>query len=104
MKTRSYNKSEILNFSDLTEAQQTEILDTMEPEQAQEDSFVLFHHTYKGERNKVPLPLSMFMRINNNMRYNSTRWHGVYSTSAFSAYYIRLSESGDMALVAECYS
>lgn len=104
MKFRSYNRSEIISFCELSEAQQSEILESMDIEQANEDSFVMFDNIYKGVKTEVPLPLSMFMRIHNNpTQYPCTRWHGVYNTSAFTCYFIRLSNCGSMALIADCY-
>jgi len=89
-----YNRSEILNFFDLSEVQKQNVLRQMDMEQAEEDGFVLF--TGGNDIDPEPLPLSMFMRSN-----HSKIWDGIYGTSYFSAYFIKIARSGDMALVAE---
>ena len=100
--TSNYNRSEILSFYDLNEDQKINVLDSMEEEQAENDSFVIF----KGKKFIEVLPLSMFMKVNYGLQVNNkpTLWDGVYSTSYFSAYFIKISKSGDMALVAEKFS
>ncbi len=94
-----YNRSEVLSFYDLTEAQRQDVLDCYYQEQseAEEDSFVIFK-SKKSEYNAA-LPLSQFMRLD-----NSKLWDGVYGTSYFSAYFIKISKCGTMAVVAEKYS
>jgi len=92
MTTPHYNRSYILNFSDLDELQKARVRDLYFEEQsdAYDNSYVLFK--------KEPLPLAMFMKIDNSI------WHGVYGTSAFSAYFIKLSCCGTEAVVAERFS
>lgn len=87
--TRTYSRSEIVSYYDLTEAQQSEVIDTYydTAAEADEDSYVILEDS--------PLPLSMFMRTDKN---NFT--HGIYSTSAFDGYFITLAKSGDCATVA----
>lgn len=84
-----YNRSFILNFNDLDDTQQAHIRDIYfeEKSDAFDNSYVLL--------NKEPLPLAMFMRIENSI------WDGVYGTSAFSAYFIKISKCGTEAVVAE---
>jgi hypothetical protein len=88
-----YNRSEILSFYELTAEQQEDILCSQEPEQAEQDRYVIF----KGEsKSSAALPLSMFMRTD-----RSKIWDGIYGTSYFSAYFIKINRSGDGALIAE---
>lgn len=89
--TRNYQRSEIYSFFDLSEEQAKQILDYYNnEEELQEDSFVIL--------NNEPLPLSQFMRTDNN---NFT--HGVYSDSYFSGYYITLSQDCQEAVIAYKY-
>jgi len=88
--TSTYNRSEILSFYDLTESQQCEILDLIELEEAEQDSFVIINiKNYYGV-----LPLSMFMRTENNFT------HGVYGTSYFSCYTVTFNRFTDECVVA----
>ena len=93
----TYNRSEILNFFDLTEKQQQDVLDCYYNEQsdAENDSFVIFESQKSPEYNAA-LPLSQFMRIN-----GKSIWDGVFGTSYFSAYFIKISKCGTGAVVAE---
>ena len=93
-----YNRSGIFSWYELTDEQQERVKDCYghEPEFTEEASFVLIKTT-KDEHE--PLPLDMFMRTQ-----HSKVWHGVYGTSAFSAYFIRFNRSNDEALVAERFS
>jgi hypothetical protein len=90
--TRKYNRSEVISFFELTEDQQALIIDNYydEIEDAENDSYVLLDE-------ETPLPLGSFMRIENSV------WSGVYGTSYFSAYYIKLSKCGTCAVVADRY-
>ena len=91
-----WNRSPILSFADLTEEEQFEaICDTDSEEQAQERQYVYFN-TKDGHE---VLPLDMFARTE-----HSKVWHGMYGTSYFSAYFIRLNRTGEEALVAEKFS
>jgi hypothetical protein len=85
--TASYTRSEVMHFYDLTEEQQIKMLDLYhdEEEDAAEDSYVVL--------NDQALPLSMFMRTKGI-------WSGIYSVSAFSGYFIKISQCGSMATVA----
>ncbi len=105
--TRTYNRSEIYNFFDLSEKQKAYVLDIWHEteEEAQEDSYVILNEAYLDE-NKTesePLPLSQFMRLQMFPTDKKQLWDGSYATSAFSAYFIKLSKCGSMAVVAERY-
>ena len=93
MKTLTFNRSDILSFYDLEDYQREEVLSNYyeNEEEASEDSFVIFGVDH------IPLPLSMFMRC------NSSIWNGVYGTSYFSAYFIKLNRDCSQALIAEKY-
>ena len=81
-----YNRSEVINFYDLSDTQKNEMIDFLGAENAENDSFVLL--------NDRPLPLSHFMRTGSNFI------HGVMSNTNTSAYTITLSHCGTMAVVA----
>jgi hypothetical protein len=61
---------------------------------SQNDSFVIFES--KNKEYNAALPLSQFMRIN-----GKSIWDGVFGTSYFSAYFIKLSKCGSAAVIAE---
>lgn len=81
---RTYQRSQILNFSELSEAQQKQAVDLVDLN-AVDDSYVLW--------NNEPLPLSMFMRIDKGL------FHGCYDQSYFSAYLIRINRTNEAATV-----
>lgn len=91
-----YNRSEILSFFELTEKQQSDVMDYYYQEQseAEQDSFVIFE-ALKPEYNAA-LPLSQFIRTN-----KPNIWDGVFGTSYFTAYFIKLSKCGTGAVIAE---
>ena len=97
-----YNRSEIYNFWDLSEEQQQEITegDPEEMERAEENNYVIF----TGNHPDTPqiLPLDMFLRTSFTGR--SRMWDGIYSTSYFSAYFIKLSNCGSMAVIAQRFT
>lgn len=97
-----YNRSEIYSFFDLSDSQKENVLNDMTNEEAENDSFVIL----KGKKFENILPLSMFMRINygSNVNNKPIFWDGVYGTSYFSAYFIKLSKCGSCCVVAERYS
>ena len=97
-----YNRSEIYSFFDLSDSQKENVLNNMTNEEAENDSFVIF----KGKKFEDVLPLSMFIRINygSNVNNKPNFWDGIYGTSYFSAYFIKLSKSGGSCVVAERYS
>ena len=86
-----YTRSEVHSFFDLNETQQAEVKDLYDGCNNEEDSYVVL--------NDKALPLSMFLRTE-----RSKVWDGVYGTSYFSAYFIKLSKCGTMAVVAERFS
>jgi len=94
-----YNRSEILNFAELTEKQQQDVLSCyyQDTADAEQDSFVIFESKKSAEFNAA-LPLSQFMRID-----GKSIWNGVFGTSYFSAYFIKLSRCGTAAVIAEKY-
>ena len=80
--TRSYARCEIVSFGELEDEEKK----NLDCEQL-DGSFVVF----KGEA----LWLGNFIRTQ-----HSKIWDGIYSDSAFSGYFIKISKSGDCALVA----
>lgn len=79
----SYNRSEILSYFDLSPRHKSSLEDN---DSAREDSYVICDDEV--------LPLSMFLHT------NSTFWDGIYSTSIWSAYFIKISKCGTKAVVA----
>jgi hypothetical protein len=94
--TRNYNRSSIFSYYDLTEEQQSEVLNDFcfERSDAEQSSYVI--SKFKGE--KTAVPLSLFMRTDNN---NFT--HGIFSDSYFSGYFITLSKCNTEAVIAYKY-
>ncbi len=80
---RTYQRSQILSYYELNEAQQAIATNELE-EQAQDTDYVLW--------NDEPLPMSMFMVSSNNK-------YGIYSLSAFSAYFVYVSNTNEQATV-----
>lgn len=93
--TRVYERSAILDFTELTDDQQRQAVELEGLELAEETSYVLL----EGE----PLPLNMFMRTDPPYNAKSKLWDGIYAVTAFSGYFIKLSNSGDCAVVAARY-
>jgi hypothetical protein len=91
--TTKYNRSEILSFFDLTEAQQEKVKSIHDYDGIEESSFVI----HEGKEQDI-LPLSMFMRCDKN---NFT--HGIYSTSIFDGYFLTFNRSNDEAVIAHKY-
>lgn len=91
-----YNRSEILSFFELTEAQKEDVLSCYynDETEAENDSFVIFEA--KRPEYNAALPLSVFMRTD-----KKSIWDGIFGTSYFSAYFIKLSKCGTGAVVAE---
>ena len=79
-------RSRVYDYDELPEDQKIEHLDNS-------DSSFVKDPTHKGEF----LPLNMFMRFDRKNKL----WDGYYGTSAFSAYYIKLSKDGEEAVVAD---
>lgn len=91
MTTIQFNRSEVLSFFELSEDQQKDMVSSYDQELAEESQYVIL-----GEQ---ALPLHMFELI----RPASKMWDGVYGTSYFSAYFIKLSRDNSCALVCERY-
>jgi hypothetical protein len=91
MKTRTYNRSVIYSFFDLTDSEQAEVISNYfsEISQAEEDSFI--------KCGKEVLPLSMFLRCEGG------RWDGTFGTSYFSGFFIKVNKFGDEVLIADRY-
>lgn len=87
--TRTYQRSQILSFFELNDAQQLQASDYTDEENAANDQYVLW--------NNEPLPLSMFMRTESGL------FGGVYGQSAFSAYFIKINKTGEWATVVYAY-
>lgn len=85
---RSYQRSQILSYFDLNAAQQLIATDQLD-ENAENDQYVLW--------NDEPLPLCMFMRTGDKFGC------GVYSQSAFSAYFVYINRTGEEATVVYAY-
>lgn len=85
MLKRTYQRSEVYTFYDLSEHQQKQAISLTDQETAENNSYVLW--------SDEPLPLSYFMRIENPL------FHGQYGLTAFSCYFIRLNETGCYATV-----
>jgi len=83
---RTYQRSPILTFSDLTIEQQAIAIEQLGDEHADISSYILW--------NEEPLPLSNFMHVGKGL------FHGAYSLSAFSAYLIRINRTNESAIVA----
>jgi len=80
---RTYQRSQILYFSELSNEQQNIALSN--DENATESAFVLW--------NNEPLSLDMFMRTDGGL------FHGHYATSAFDGYLIRINKPQECATV-----
>lgn len=74
----------------MTDEQQKEAINDLGQELAEETQYV-DNPTYQNE----PLPLCMFERSEGKI------WDGIYGTSAFSAYFIKIARSGDGAVIAD---
>ena len=96
MANTKHNRSEVVNFYELTEKQQQDVLDCyfQDQSEAEQTRFVIFE-AGNPEYNAA-LPLNMFMRTN-----KPNIWDGIFGTSYFSAYFVKLSKCGTMAVVAE---
>jgi hypothetical protein len=89
-KVSKYNRSEVVSFFELTDDQQTDVLNYTDIEDAEGAQYVIFKYVDGREE---ALSLSNFMRAGG-------RWHGIYGTSYFSAYGVILSRCGGAAIVA----
>lgn len=82
---RTYQRSQILYFPELSEEQAIVAIDQLGEELAENSTYVLW--------NNEPLPLCMFMRTDSGL------FNGVYGQTAFSAYFIRINETNEQATV-----
>jgi hypothetical protein len=89
-KVSKYNRSEIISFFELTDDQQTDVLNYTDVEDAESAQYVIFKYADGTEQ---ALSLSNFMRAGG-------RWDGIYGTSYFSAFGVILSKCGSAAIVA----
>lgn len=80
---RTYQRSQILYFSELSNDQQEIALSN--DENAAEGTFVLW--------NNEPLSLDMFLRTDKGL------FHGHYATSALDGYLIRINRTNEFATV-----
>lgn len=94
--TRNYNRSEVLNYFDLSGEHKEDTANVyyLTEEQAEEDLYVLI--TFKGKTEVIPL--SFFERTNGN---NFT--HGIFTDSYYSGYFLTLSRCGQEAIIAYKY-
>jgi len=101
--TTNYNRSQIYSFDELSENQQLQTMtdNCLELSDCHSTSFVKFSPTnFTNKANNVPtfLPLSMFMRTNNN-KFT----HGIYGTSAFDGYFITFDRQNEYCVIAHKY-
>lgn len=82
---RTYQRSAILNFWELSTEQQAIAINELDNELAEESSYVLW--------NDEPLPLCNFIHIDKGL------FHGGYGLTAFSAYLIRINRTNEEATV-----
>jgi hypothetical protein len=94
--TRNYNRSEVLNYFDLSDEQKKEVFDNYFStiEEAEEDFYVISEFKDKEEA----IPLSCFLKTHQN---NFT--HGIYSDSYFSGYFLTFSKCNTEAVIAYKY-
>ncbi len=91
--TSGYNRSGIVQFSELSEDQQKQVLDdySFEESDAYSTGYVMFDSKAGIE---IALPLCMFMKTYSRFT------HGIYSTSAFDGYFITFNRGNDCAVIA----
>lgn len=82
---RTYQRSRILFFHELTKKQQLEVVDEIDTKRLHDETFVLW--------NNSALPLSMFIRTNKGL------FNGVHAASPLSAYLVRLNKTNEFATV-----
>lgn len=96
--TRNYNRSEILNFAELSEDLQKQVLDTYsfnDSEDIYYDSYVV--SIFDGQ--ETALPLSMFIKTTDKNKFT----HGIYSDSYFSGYFLTFDSSMSECVIAYKY-
>ena len=94
VKTLRFFRSPIYSWSELSAEQQEwvrSIYTTLSVTDNENERYVLLK-----ENDPEPLPLYMFLRLN-----NPGLWDGVYGTSYFTAYFIKINRTGEEALVCE---
>jgi hypothetical protein len=93
--TRNYNRTEILSFFELSEREQSEVLNdfSMEISDAEDTQYAIIEESVKS----TAIPLNMFMRTNSNFT------HGIFSDSYFSGYFLTLSRCGTQGVIAYKY-
>lgn len=89
-----YVRTSVLSFSELPESAQIELLRDNESSDLHDSSFVP-DPCSEGEY----LNLADFIVYEGRHKRGSLLWSGVFGQSYFSAYYIKLSPSGDIATV-----
>ena len=94
--TTNYNRSQLYDYSELSEEQKQDIKNTYSLEDS--DCYSTMYVILKRDKRNDILPLNMFMRADKN---NFT--HGVYSTSYFDGYFITFNRSNDEAVIAHKY-
>jgi hypothetical protein len=94
--TRNFNRSEILDFSELSEELQNEVLNNFNFEKSDAYSTMYVISKFKGE--KEALPLSIFIKT-----YKNNFTHGIYSDSYFSGYFITFSKCNSECVIAYKY-
>lgn len=92
---RTYQRSQILNYFELNDEQKLQAVDQCD-ERAENGQFVLWK--YPDETISV-LPLEMFMRSEDKVKL----FHGIYGTSYFSAWLLRINKTGEEATVVYCH-
>lgn len=92
------NRSEVFSFYDLTEPQQQEQVEEHGQQLAEESQYIAINWPQRpeGEQEEI-IPLHMFERSAGKV------WDGIYSTSYFSAYFLKLSKCGTGALIVSRY-
>jgi hypothetical protein len=93
--TRNYNRTEILSFFELSEREQSEVLNdfSMEISDAECTQYAIILENGQS----TAIPLNMFMRTNGNFT------HGIFSDSYFSGYFLTLSKCGTQGVIAYKY-
>jgi hypothetical protein len=93
--TTTFNRSELLNYFELSPEQQKEANDYFD---SLEDCINNTYVIHKGKKYDSLLPLCMFMRTQNN-KFT----HGIYSTSHFDGFFITFNYSCNEVVIAHKY-
>ena len=89
--TRNYNRTNFYLFFQLSEMQQTEVLNYLSPEEIENTLYAI------DEENDKAIPLSAFVRTDGNFT------HGIFSDSYFSGYFLTFSKCGTSGVLAYKY-